>query len=477
MKASKILLLTSLLVLSSCNSNFSAKADDLVDITLENAVATKMKSTLRGSLKLDATCNSTIGNYRFVDEVSASRRTSKTYINYKLAESYYAVKNNDGYAAFEYIDRSNKIGLREIKDDNDVNIRFDTLYPHPFKLLYGLSTEKINEYFIISESENGGYILKADDKAYGILSSYLLTFYPDVDSYHWDSKTLSYLVDNLTFTLLEDGTPTNFSFDKIKKDNFGGYKSSYKVTIDSIEEVSFLTPANPLMNQTQLDEFNTLIDGYQDKLDAGNFTIAVDIDLAGMPFQYNIYYELDNHIGPNSVGPLVISSLLLIGEYGRTYTGARYILDGYYQYAVSPDADKAAQMNSVKRTYEGIIPSLTALSGDFFTADNGKYTFDISSFSFPDYYFQYSILTALLSEIEGAIYLGGIYEDPSSPESLSLQDLTFEDVNNNLKTTLNFEVLSEPCRATFTYKNFGTTDIESAKDIPGVVATILDNGE
>ena len=455
---------------------YNVNASD--DITISNEKATNFLNALKGKIELSTNIEFGYDNFipslQLIDQLGDSARVNKVSLfGYTVQESYIS-KLKDGTAAQQYISISNTVEQTVLTDNDGNTLKFDELFASPFARLTKLSADQVNKYFLISETSSNGYQLKATDLAYGTLTSSLLNFYSDYDAYYWD-LSVSESINNLVFTLDGQGIPTSLSFEKIKKDKFGGIRESYDVDIEVLQELESLQPIKTTLTTEAKNNFVTKMNNFQEKLNKGNFTQNVSISsvLLYEDVTYSNCYALNTNYDNQFVQSMICSYPLEEANYGRTYVSLLLTSEGLAPFGISPDSNYYGNMSAdYYQSIEEVVPRIGDISADFFTYDatSGLYTFDFASFLYGDDYFCGTLLLSLFGIMDPAVQNLGLYIDDYT---YTFDTLTIGfDENGYPYGTLDYQVYGYPVTSSFTFSDVGTTNILERKDLEEVVKFI-----
>ncbi len=470
----KNLLLLSTLLLPLCAQSKSSSAPD--NSVLNNEIIEQFKTQLSTNLQLTANItfhyDSYISALSIVDQISNDYRTNYLVYNKQIIQELYVKKDQvTGNACEQYLTISNTVESRNIEDTSGNSILFDNEYASPFARLTKIKNESFKNYFTISATDSG-YQLEATDYAYGILSQPLLSFYFDYDILVWDDS-YSRSVTNLILEIDNTGLLTSFSFDKIKKDIYGGIKETYDVKVNSLEAISFLTPLNSSLSQEQQDLFSTKMASFQELLNKGNFSQHITIaplknSNESNTYEYYNYYAFDD----TSFIPAMICSAELIDQsYGRTFISVLDDGDSYASFGISPDEDYHGSISDFE-TYDltAIVPQTNEISASLFkyNESNQQYTLNFDSFMYDDTHFCSSLLIALFGNVDPSVHNLGLYTYDGYSYYFRSLTLEFDD-NNYLYGSLTFNYYGTLYKCEFDFSNVGTTNLLTLEDIAEVV--------
>lgn len=452
---------------------FYASSND--DISISNDKALNFVGSFNGKIKLSTNIEFKYDNYlpsiQLIDQFDKTTRTNKVLFNgYTLQETYVS-KLADGSAVQQYISVSNTVEQSPLTDSNGKALDFDDLFGSPFERLSKLNAEQVNSYFVIKETNSGGYEFSATDFAYGILNNSLLDFFSDYDSYYWD-LSVNEKIENLVFITDAEGNPTKLTFNKIKKDKFGGIRENYTISIETIEELELLSPVQSKLSQTEQENFETKMSSFQEKLNKGNFTqnISITSQLLIEDISYSNYYSLDTNYNYQFIESMICSYAMEEATYGRTFVTLLMTQNGFSPFGISPDSTFYGNMSSDSyQTIEEVVPRISDISANFFTYNEktNLYTFDFNSFLYGDNYFCGTILVSLYGIMDPAVQNLGLYIDDYSYTFDSL--VIGFDENGYPYGTLNYKVYGYPVASSFTFSDVGTTNLLENKEIEEVV--------
>lgn len=477
MNTAKKWLLLLPLTLSVSLSSSNVKAEDASqDLTLEAEIVSKFLNTLKSPLLMENEItfayNSYIPSLKIVDEFDSNNRINKIKILDQIVQEKYIVKNKFGNAAEAYLSISNTLETRELIGANNEAVKFDTAYKSPFKRLVALTSEQVNNYFTIDQVEEN-YTLTANALGYGVLSEPILAFYADYDAFLWDTSVRR-SIENLTFTIDAQGNPLSFSFDKIKKDAFGGLKEQNFVSITPISAINGLTTVTGSMTNEEKEIFNTKLQNFQSLINNGNFTQNILIAPQGYTdgIEYSNFYALQEE--NRTLPKLALCGLPLVdSHYGETYVGL--LSEGnppeYAVLGISPQADYYNAVNDKKYTeLSQMIPQPGSFSADYFTYSKAtdEYKFNISDFMYDDYYFSRSILTALFGVMDPCSNITGFYFYNEGGFRFDTLTLKFDD-NGILSGSLSFNYFGSDMKSTFSFSNINTTDVKNEESLKTII--------
>lgn len=451
------------------------------DVNLNNSITNNLIAKLNGSIELNANItfhyNSYYQNFNIIDQIDASNRVNIININNMTIQESYIKKGNNGEAIESYLSISNTIEERDIVDSNSQKVAFSSMFASPFASFTKLSNEKINSYFDITETDTS-FLLKANSLGYGIFSSQLLKFYYDYDSFIWDGS-VTRSIKNLILSIDKEGNPLNLTFEKIKKDIFGGIKETYDINICSLSKIKELSPEKPLLSDEQLILFKNKLNDFQNLLDKGNFTQNIAITQKGSTqgYYYSNYYALDVD-SERGFPPAMLCNLPLYdASYGETYLGLFETDSGYSTVGISPDKDFSSIIEETESSdIKAVIPNINKISCDFFKYDesNGTYIFDLTNFLYADSYFSGNLLLALFGIADPAVNQLGLYINNYSYSFNSLT-LKFDDAGG-LSGTLNYNYSGYIIESKFSFTNIGTTNLLDEESISKPVSYYILNG-
>lgn len=469
----KLLLITPLLLGGfSTSSDVKYANSGETDIEISSAITSNTSLFLKSNYKITTDFKvDNVLDVTVVDEIGTDNRTSRLYYSNSLISEYSVIKNPTGGSSVEYINIANEVKARELLGSQGEAILFDLTYGNPLKNFANLNNSKINSYFDIT-SEEGKYILKATSLAYGSLTKNIINFFDDLSALVWDTSTKQEEIEDLEIVLNEYGEPTNMSFAKITKDRFGAIRKTFDCTIEPISSLNTLKPVEASLSEDESAEFAAKLNNFQEMISKGNFTQTFSVFNGEQT--YNNFYAL-NEDTTSILGPMMMSDMPLIEQnYGETFVGLVSTPEGFQQYAVSPDANMSGQMSDTKySSIDMVIPDFTAISTDFFHLENGKYVFDISSFLHADTTFSADILTVLMSFVDPGVSIAGLY---LNNYDYTFNKLTYSFNSDGILTgTLQYFIETYLLETTFTFKNIGTTDLESEPSIASAIDYLLRN--
>lgn len=439
------------------------------DVALEESQINEFLKTFKSTLHITTTANIYGDNFTYDDYVSTNARTSIiSYFNTSLFESY--VTSDFLGSSYElYLDLSNEVKERALLDETDASVPFKGNFSSPFLSLANLKATNFNNYFSIKATEKG-FIATAKNVTYGLLTNPLSKFYLDLETFFWEESSLEIIVSDLEFTLNEEGVCTGYSFNEIKRDAYGGYQSSFNAKVEKVSSVPTLEKHTSLMTSEQLNEFNTKVSSFQNKLKNGNFTQT--IEFVGTAVKYDNFYAFNNI--NNTLPNMYLSNVALNdASKGKTYIGVVSEAGAYYPYAFSPIAREYSPVTKlVFPSLEEFLPNYSNISGDFFIKEGDTYTFDLSSFRYNDIPFSEKILSSLYSGFDPLVIYGGNYIDYTT-YTYNFKKLVYEfDSNDNLVVTLSFKTDVGNLVSRSTFSKFNETDLAKEPTLNEVVPYI-----
>lgn len=470
----KNLLLLSTLLLPLCAQNKPLSAPEKA--SLNDTIIDQFKAQLSTNLQLstDVTFHydSYIPKLSIVDQISNDYRTNYLVYERQIIQELYVKKDQiTGNACEQYLTISNTVESRTIEDASGNPIIFDNGYASPFTRLTKIKNESFTKYFTISKIDTG-YQLTATEYAYGILSQPLLSFYFDYDILVWDGN-YSRSVSNLLLNIDNNGLLTSFSFDKIKKDIYGGIKETYIAKVKTLNNISCLTPLNSSLTQEQQDLFDTKMASFQELLNKGNFSQCISIAPNNNKNDNN-KYEYHNYYAFNSesfIPAMICSAELIDQSYGKTFISVLDDGDSYASFGISPDADYHGSINDFE-TYDltAIIPQVNKISSSLFSYNesNNQYTLNFDKFMYDDTHFCSSLLIALFGNVDPSVHNLGLYSYDGYSYYFRSLTLGFDD-NNYLFGSLIFNYYGTLYKCEFDFSNVGTTNLLTLDDISEVV--------
>lgn len=449
------------------------------EVTLTDAQKQKIASFFGGNVAFNSTKTYNYVPYTvsIVDEVSSSYRHTKytekdtDNTNKTLKENYY--KKNGEYTTQETLGIDNKIIEKDVLDGSNHKVPFTSITGSPFSYL----TEKnISDYFDFNVKDQT-LTLTPSEAGYATINSAFNGFFPFDDTYTYDFKSVTEYLESLTITLANDGTPTSMDFSKVKKDQFGGIREKYHTELSAVEAVPTL-PTVEAKNDDAHKKLETALSNLGTKLANGNFTESFSVDLLGEsayePSTYKSYYQFDKE----NASIMLSDYALQAQNYGTTYIGVAQTSDSYQWLGVSPSSNYIGAISSDKFTsFTDVLPTIYKVSKDFFTVDNSTYTFDISGLREADHTFQATLLTGLTGSADYFSQKEATYCSDSS-YSFTFKTLTIElddkgEVKDFKLTYLGTD--NKDHTATFTFSDFGTTDISKVPELKSAYSTLLSN--
>ena len=474
----KIILLTlSTLLLTNTPQVNNASFDD---VNLSNDVTNNLINKLNNSIELNTRINFHYDSYlkdiNIVDQFDANNRVNIIRINDYVLQESYIKKGNNGEALESYLSISNTVEERNITK-GDENVSFNSMFASPFLLFCKLNNEKINSYFTVKENDSS-YELIANSLGYGVFSNQLLNFYYDYDSFVWD-ESVTRSIKDLKLNIDKQGNPISLSFNKIKKDIFGGIKETYNIDINTLDEIKKLTPEPSKLTPERASIFNSKLNNFQNLLNQGNFTQKITIALEGNSsgYTYSNFYALNNDEEREFPPAMLCNLPLYDASYGETYIGIFETSTGYSTAGISVDKDYSSIISETNSTnINDVIPNVNKISCDYFTYNALKdtYTFDFTNFIYADSYFSGTLLLSLFGIADPATNILGLY---INNYSYSFNTLTFKfDINGYLSGTLNYNYNNMVLESKFSFANIGTTNLLNEQSVQKPVSYYLMNG-
>lgn len=470
----KNVFLLSTLLLPLCAQSRSLSAPE--NVVLNDTIIKQFKTQLNTNLQLTAEVTFHYDSYipaiSIVDQISNDYRTNYLVYERQIIQELYVKKDQiTGNACEQYLTISNTVESRTIEDISGNPVIFDNGYASPFARLTKIKNENFSKYFTISKID-AGYQLKATDYAYGILSQPLLSFYFDYDILVWDDS-YSRSVTNLLLNIDNNGNLASFSFNKIKKDIYGGIKETYIVNVKSLNDISYLTPLNSSLTQEQQDLFNTKMTSFQELLNKGNFSQRISIapnnnKNDNNKYEYHNYYAFDSE---TFIPAMICSAELIDQSYGKTFISVLDDGDSYASFGVSPEADYHGSINDFE-TYDltKIVPQVNNISASLlkYNESNNQYTLNFDSFMYADTHFCSSLLIALFGNVDPSVHNLGLYTYDGYSYYFRSLTLGFDD-NNYLYGSLIFNYYGSLYKCEFDFSNVGTTNLLTLDDISEVI--------
>lgn len=474
----KIILFTlSTLLLTNTPQVNNASFDD---VNLTNDITNNLINKLNSTVELNATIqfhyDSYLNGINIVDQFDANNRVNIIKINDYILQESYIKKGNNGEALESYLSISNTVEERNITSNGE-NISFNSMFASPFLLFSKLNNEKINSYFTINENDSS-YELVANSLGYGVFSNQLLNFYYDYDPFVWD-ESVTRSIKDLKLNIDKEGNPINLSFNKIKKDIFGGIKETYTIEINSLSDIKKLTPQPSKLSTERASIFNNKLNNFQNLLNQGNFTQKITIALEGNSsgYTYSNFYALNNDEEREFPPAMLCNLPLYDASYGETYIGIFETSTGYSTAGISVDKDYSSIISETNSTnINDVIPNVNKISCDYFTYNALKdtYTFDFTNFIYADSYFSGTLLLSLFGIADPATNILGLY---INNYSYSFNTLTFKfDINGYLSGTLNYNYNNMVLESKFSFANIGTTNLLNEQSVQKPVSYYLMNG-
>lgn len=485
-------------LLTSCSTSSIAnikplKANDNKDYT---SINTTFYNYLKSTYKLDSTMNinfNYLGNDilvqgKITDEVSSSTHYNNYVVNLVLGEQeskfasgeFFYAKGSDNYTVEQYIDISNTIKTRDIKDTSSNKVLFEGNYNSPFFNLSKYKISDVNSFFNIAKTETG-YEYSLTDKGLILFTPSFNNFFNQFTQkylYSFDSRTHQTLLKNLKIVTDENGTPLTMSFNRIEQDFYGASVESYTSTFSKIDNVRSLETVKSSLTSEQASKLKDRLDKFNSDLSKMDFTQTITVndytpntegtELVENNYTYINYYDYNIQ--------LMLSTLPLYdSSNGRTYIGLNRQLDsssGEYYFipiGISPDKGYTANLDSSTKysALSEFLPIVNNISSDFFTykEENNKsiYTFDISSFAYADYYYCLSILRSLFGEVDPSYKYGGFIADSNS--NFNFKSLVFTLDDSNFEASLTYQnSYNKECKVTTSYSEIGNTNLKTVDD-------------
>lgn len=420
--------------------------------------------------------------YTAYDEVSSSERyTERRSSNTLLERHFYTSSSGDAYE--EKLSLSNTVISTALVDSEDNNLSFADEYGNPF---YLVTTEEIPYLFTRSNTSNG-YIYSATEYGLSLLSPLLIKFYKTFDDMMWDTSVQE-RINNLSITTDSEGNPTTLNYSHVKVDRYGGIAEEGTVSLQSIADVTSLSPVTSSLTSEQSEAFTSAISEIYPSILEGNFTQHFNLTtnaLGTNGASYNIYYDLPYELGSpeNGLG-LALSDLALYdSNEGETFTGLAYGWQGsegdpqygYWSVGVSPESQYMSTVSSEFYTsIASCTPALNTISPDFFTYEDGKYVFDLTSFAYNDLEFSLSIVDALFGRGDYlSAYSNQIYVNDMDTLSIAFQAVTV-DLSSTPTFSLQYLDSNDELQETFvSFSDFGTTDLREVPALADAVETAM----
>lgn len=464
-----LLLISALLLLTNIDVNKTFAENDL---QLDSSLTTVLTNQLKNGIELNADITFNYDNLfsslKIIDQIDSTNRSNFILIDNEIVQESYLQATSLGGTVEKYLTISNTIETREVTTSSGEAVSFKSTYGSPFITLSSLNNKKINSYFEITQ-DNNQYILKANDLGYGILANSLLDFYYDYDSLVWDSS-YTRSIENLTLTLNENGLLQNVSFNKIKKDIFGGIKENYNIAISSLtNNVKNLEPLTSSLNDDQKTTFENKMNNFQTLLNNGNFTHSIQISVQdNILSSYSNYYSLNED---SEMHGMICSLPLQDSSHGETYISVFNTGGTYSTVGISPDDDYSGTIKELETLdIKEIIPQVSNISSAFFTYDetNNLYTFDFDNFIYDDTHFSSTLLISLFGAVDPSVHNLGLYTYNGSSYLFDSLSIGFDE-SNYLKGTLTYSYYGFPLTCSFSFKNVGETNLQEQDDISKVI--------
>ncbi len=478
MKKRILFFITPLLMLSLMPSNkiIIAKDDVNLDSTITSNMIIKLKSAIELNTNIKFNYDSNIKSVNIINQFDNNNRVNLITVNDQIIEESYYSKDLNGNALESYLSVSNTVNQRYKIDGYEQKVTFSSLHTSPFINFVNLDNEKINSYFEVKE-ENDSFLLKPTSLGYGVLTDALLKFYEDYDNFVWDIS-LSKNVENLIFTIDKNGNPIKLTFDKVKKDFYGGIKENYIVDIKNLEKVRELKPLDAKMSYEENENLINKISQFQTLINNGNFTqnILVTYQKETL-YNYSNYYALNEDNERKFPKAMLCSTPLTDPNQGETFLGVFETSSGLSTLGISVDSDYSS---AIHETYSNnildVIPNFDKISANYFfyEASNNIYKFDLNSFTFSDDLFFDELLQEIFAI--GDIGVNNLYLYVYNyGYSFNYLKIGF-DSNGYLYGTLSFNYEGMELLSNFNFTNIGTTDLESIDSISKAVNYYLSKG-
>lgn len=450
-------------------------------IVISDEVVSTFKNSFKGNIELSTDLKFLYDSYlppiTIIDQFDDNNRINVIKYNNTTLQEIYLKKELSGYVMEEFLTISNEIEDRYLEDSNGEYIPFNINYGSPFKCFTTLSSNQVNSYFDIEETNNV-YVLKANEKAYSIFSNPILNFYADYDYMLWDNSVNEY-IENLIIKINKTGVPISFSFDKIKKDIYGAIKENYDVEISLIDKVDTLKPVKSNLDADVKNDFINKMNTFQNKLNEGNFAqnITFTSEALIQDISYTSYYDFDENKDSSFVDAMICSYPLEETSQGETYvcilnegTSSNPI---YTPYGISPNSKFYQSITSEPYySLNEFIPALNKISPDFFTYNSRTklFTFDFSNFIHGDSYFCGELLVSLYGMLDPFIQFLGFYLDNYSYNFNKLS-IGFDELGYPYGT-LSYNYSSFVIESSFNFSNVGEVDLVNEDSIETAVSFI-----
>lgn len=465
----------SFLVLSVCPQPTitTAEEESIVSSRVTNQMIADFQAPLQMKNTITFSYHSVFPSLTIIDSFDTSHRVNQICVNQKTLQEKFISKDSQGNAIESYISISNTVETRKLLDTSGEGILFDSYYASPFSLFKNLTHSQFLSYFTVT-TQNGTYVWKATDYGYSVLSNALLSFYADYDGMIWD-RSLVRSIENLFFTTDLEGNLSTLSYDKIKKDCFGGIQEHHDIAMTRIEKTPDLLPVVGSLSDEVKSIYESKMAQFQALLNEGNFAQEITIKQSrNTLIQYRNYYSL-NDDETRQLPPMALSSLLLQdASYGNTYVGLLDVGDettSYQRYGISPAADYYAAINDT--TYSSInevIPQYQAISSDFLTYNErtDTYVMRLSDALYADNDFSNQLLKTLFGVLDPCANFIGMYFYQNGTYYFQSLTMHFDELGY-LSGTLTYLYAGVTLTSTFSFSEIGAINLAEKEDVQDVI--------
>lgn len=408
-----------------------------------------------------------------IDSFDQTHRVNKILVNQMTLQETYLEKDTSGNAVESYLSISNTVEKRTLMKSEEESVRFDDYYRSPFSILKRLSYQQFLSYFTVT-SEGNFYVWKANDYGYGVLSNPLLQFYADYDGMIWDSSVARSIL-NLTFMTDQNGKLSSLSYDKIKKDHFGGIKEHHEIAVSFIDKTPELLPVVGTLSNDLKTAYETKMGYFQELINAGNFAQTITLKQSSTTLlEYKNYYSLNVDAEGNKPSAALSSLLLQDASYGNTYIGLLNVSEddtpAFQTFGISPMADYYASIQDTVYSTSEALPNYGAISSDFLTYNQktDTYVMDLSNALYVDQAFSVRLLTSLYGVLDPCLNNLGMYFYQNGSYYLQSLVMHFDD-EGYLSGTLFYHYSGILLSSSFSFSEIGTVDLAKVDALKDVV--------
>ncbi len=464
----------SFLALSICPQSSVAFADEAV---ISSHVVNQMIENFDKPMEMRNTISfayeSAFPSLTIVDSFDQTHRVNRILVNQMTLQERYLEKDASGNAVESYLSISNTVEKRTLMKSEEESVRFDDYYRSPFSILKKLSYQQMLSYFTITLQDNF-YVWKANDYGYGALSNPLLQFYADYDGMVWDSSVTRSIL-NLTFMTDQNGRMSSLSYDKVKKDCFGGIKEHHEISVSFIEKTPELLPVVGTLSEDVKTAYETKMEHFQNLINTGNFVQTITLKQGTTTLlTYDNYYSLNVDTESNKPSAALSSLLLQDASYGNTYVGLLNVSENdtplFQTFGISPMADYYASIQDTTYSTLEALPNYGAISSDFLTYNSktDMYVMNLSNALYVDQAFSVRLLTSLYGVLDPCLNNLGMYFYQNG--SYYLQSLVMHfDEAGYLSGTLFYNYSGVVLSSSFSFSEMGTVDLEKVEELKDVV--------